>query len=136
MIPAWLTISAVRKFGPWVLGILLLIALYLWIDHRGYARAQAKNAATIASWQTAFHASDANFRVAIGAVNQQNIAIKGLAADGEARAREAAQARDAALKANASLVAQAKTLSDVAKRHYSSAEPCSTPAEVLSAKEL
>ena len=122
-----------KRLEPVLLALALLAAVgsaYLWAKHRGEVEQKAKDA----GWVTAFYRSDANFRVAIAAVDQQNVAIKGLAIDGQQRAREAAEARDAALKANASLIKTQATLGDVAKRHYSSAEPCATPAEVMGAK--
>lgn len=136
--PAFLLVAwpYIKQFGPY-----LLIALFCgWIvfhfEGVGERKQAAKDTTTIAKWEVAFHASDANFDTAIGMVNSQNAAIKALQADGQQRAREAAAARDVALKANASLVQQNATLAQVAKRHYSASEPCTTPPEVMKGAQI
>jgi hypothetical protein len=71
-----------------------------------------------------------------GTIQSQNIAIDSLKADGDARARFALAQRDAALKANKALSDQARVLRSSASRHYSSAEPCTSSAALMSAKDL
>jgi len=128
---------------PYIGAALAVLAAYWWADDRGRAAQREKDAKAIAaitqqrdSWVAAFHLSDANFHTAIGMVNDQTARIRALKADGDARARQAVAERDAAIKANRSLTAQAVALRDSAKRHYSSAEPCTTSATLLNAKDL
>lgn len=42
MIPVWLTIGAVKKFGPWVAIVLLLIGIYVFGHSRGAAKWKIK----------------------------------------------------------------------------------------------
>ena len=124
----------IKKFGPYLAGALLLLGLYLWIDARGYDRARTKYELQIASDNASMQRGIDAINLLRSALNDQNAKVQALAVDGEQRAREAAAARDAALKANASLVKTQAMLAGVAKRTYSSAEPCTTPAEVMGAK--
>lgn len=131
ILAAW---PLIKKFGPWLAGALILLGLYLWIDARGYDRAQAKYQAQIASDNASMQRGIDAINLLRGALNDQNAKVQAMAVAGEQRARAAAAAKDAALKANASLVKTQATLAGVAKRTYSSAEPCTTPPEVMGAQ--
>lgn len=121
----------IKRFGPYIAAVLALLGLYLWIDARGYDRAQTKYQAQIASDNASMKRGIDAINALRGALSDQNAQVEAWKADGDRRAREAAAARDAAVKANASLVKVQATLADVAKRTYSSSAPCATPAEVL-----
>lgn len=124
----------IKRLGPWIMGALLLLGLYLWIDARGYDRAQTKYQAQIAADNASMQRGIDAIHLLRGALSDQNAQIDAWKVDGDQRAREAAEAKNAALKANASLIKTEATLAGVAKRNYSSAEPCRTPAEVMGAK--
>ena len=132
-IPAPLQVAwtFLRPVLPYVIGAVCILLLVLHFEAVGARRQATKDASVIASWKTAFGKSDANFRTAIGMVDNQTAHVRALAVAGDQRARAAAAARSAALAANKSLVQYQSTLAKVAKRNYSSAEPCTTPPEVL-----
>lgn len=133
----------IKKALPYLGAILAVLAAYWWADDRGRAAQLAKDTKAIValtqqrdSWITAFHASDANFRTAIGLANDEAANIRAIKAEGDRRAAQAVAERDAALKANKTLTAQAATLRDSAKRHYSTGEPCTSSTDLMNAKDL
>lgn len=143
--PMWLLkfLPYLKNAAPYLGAFALVIAAYWWADNRGRDAQKIKDASAISAitqqrdtWIVAFHASDANFRTAMGMANEEAANIMALKADGDARVKRAVAERDEALKANRSLTAQAANLRDSAKRHYSSGEPCSSSAALLNSKEL
>lgn len=137
---AWEIVKPLLPFIAILVGAVILIWHF---ESVGEAQQKARDAKAIAaltqqrdSWITAFHASDANFRTAIGMANDEAANIRAIKADGDARAARAVAERDAALKANKTLTTQAATLRDSAKRHYSTGEPCTSSADLMNAKDL
>lgn len=125
---AW---AFIRPVAPYLIGAVLLVVAVLHFEAVGARGQAAKDAVSLAQWQAAFHQSDVNFHTAMGMVDDQTAKVKALSVESEQRAREAAAAKAAAVAANKSLIDYQKILGGVAKRNYSSAEPCSTPPEIM-----
>lgn len=77
MVEAWLIARLGEKFGklasvllPWIGAALLLVGVYLWIDHRGYQRGSHSRDAEVA----ALNGTIANFKAASVAAKAKNVA--------------------------------------------------------------
>jgi hypothetical protein len=138
--PTWLAWNVIKgpllKVAPWIgLALALLIGWHTVAVHYR-AQGRAESAAVIAGDRIAMQRGIDAINALRGALRRQNEAIDSLKADGDARARFALAQRDAALKANKALSDQARVLRSSASRHYSSAEPCTSSAALMSAKDL
>jgi len=113
--PAWLILSALSKL-PWRwIGLgLAVLALVLFIDHRGYNRGKAH---MVAKYQpvldralTNMRTLQSNQRILTSAIDRQNAAVVALKVDGDKRVADGKTALAQAQRANAGLSETAAAL--------------------------
>ena len=123
--PAWLTWTALKGL-PWKwIGLgLAIVALILWIDHRGYRRGFHSRDTEVARITQDRDTYKANAATLQGALDRQNAAVTALKADADKRTQEGVKALEQARKANAGLLAQAEALRKSAGIKYGKDDPC------------
>ena len=104
---AW---SLVKRFAPYLLGVGVLIALYLLIDHHSYQRGFHDRDTEVASITRDRDTALSNASILKDALDEQNTAIEKVKAEGDKRTAEGKAALAAAQKANAGLASQASAL--------------------------
>jgi len=128
---AW---AVIKPAAPYVAaGLALLLGWHaVAVHYREQGRAES--AAVIAGDQIAMRRGIDSINALRGALRDQNAAIDRLAAEGDARARQAVQERDAALRANRMLSDQARALA--ASAAHPSGKPCAISDTLKNAKDL
>jgi hypothetical protein len=129
---AWNVIKGpLLKAAPWIGCVLAILLAWHLVAVHYRSEGRAESTAIIASDEAAMKRATEVLNTTRGALNDQTVKIKAFSVKAEQASRESHAEHEAAVKRNASLLAENKRLTAAATRHYSSADPCSTPIEVL-----
>ena len=140
--PVWLAPFALKASGflkrywPYILATLALVAVYLWIDHRGYQRGFHSRDTEVARITQDRDTYKENAATLQASLDRQNAAVSALKADADKRAQEGAKARDQARRANAGLLEQAEALRKSGGKTMPKDWPCVPSADLVKVGKL